>query len=82
MSHTQHLQDLMNVVATSVTRTISSGCATGLSRDASALAAAIGVISYLRAEGVAESVIDTIVSEARKAVPTAEFMRNMEKKLS
>lgn len=58
------LTDRMNVVAAETQRTITAGQTSGLSREAAVLAALIGVLGYLRVEGLPEAHILKLASEA------------------
>lgn len=61
-----NLADNMNVVASEVQSTIEASRVAGLSKDAACLAALIGVLSYIRVEGLHEH---ALLSEAMKATP-------------
>jgi hypothetical protein len=56
----------MNGVAAIVHQAIRGGMRLGLSREAAALGAQIGVLSFMRVDGVNE---DDVIREAKKAVP-------------
>lgn len=56
----------MNVVASEVQRTVRASSESGLSKEAAALAALIGALSYIRVEGLRE---DRLLAEAQRAVP-------------
>lgn len=60
------LADHMNVVSAATMVTIEAGRKSGLSKDAAVLAALIGVLSYIRVDGLNE---EAILQEARRAVP-------------
>lgn len=60
----------MNGVASVVTRATNHAARTVLSKDAAALAAMIGVLSYIRVEGLNEQ---AILKEAQRSVPLDRF---------
>lgn len=62
----QDLSNHMNVVSAASIGTIEAGRKAGLSKDAAILAALIGVLSYIRVDGLNE---EAILQEARRAVP-------------
>ena len=68
---TRNFADEMNVIGSSVQRTILAGRKVGLTKEASCLAALIGVISCIRVDGLNEQ---SILQEALRAVPHKKQM--------